>query len=178
MFEKEREKMKKVIVFGTAGTVDREWQFIDVNKYEIIEFWDNNQSKWGKSCWNKEIVKPYAGANADLIWIASCFETEIRGQLLSLGYPKEIIKNRFYFVKEQLLKYYDTQKDIVDAEMLPILKRLQMRELNTWNTKWADDIEKSELDIYYDDSCGMYYVWNFGYEMYFAKKYDTKKKVS
>ncbi len=169
--------MRQVIIFGTAGTVEREWEFIDFQKYNIIEFWDNDETKWGSTYKGKNVVKPYVGANVDLICIMSWSDREIRNQLLELGYAKENIKSRTYFVREELLQYYDANEHLVDKDMRIILDRLRSKEMDMWNTDWADTIDETNVDIYYDEKCDMYYIWHSGYKMYFPQKYNTKEKV-
>ncbi|PIH03745.1 chemotaxis protein [Clostridium combesii] len=90
--------MYKLIVFGTGSTSKFVTQLLD-NNVEILAYADNDNKKWSKSYYNKEIMNPeyINDLQYDFIVIASQFNEEIYSQLLNIGIDKNKILQFFKF---------------------------------------------------------------------------------
>lgn len=104
------------------GTGKRCEYLIEENKtflqeQEIVAFADNDQSKWGKLFWGKDIISPrkIKDYQFDFIYIASTYYQEIRTQLIyELGIEEEIIKGENYlailFGRKEKKEHYDRMR--------------------------------------------------------------------
>lgn len=89
----------KIIIFGTGRTSKLVTESLNDN-VEILAYADNNNDKWGKKYFNKNIIAPKCINNIDYDFLAvgSQFNEDIYIQLLAMGIPKNKILQFFKFV--------------------------------------------------------------------------------
>ncbi|KEI97149.1 chemotaxis protein [Clostridium botulinum A2B7 92] len=112
--------MINILIFGTGSTSNFVTRLLNDN-VEILAYVDNDNKKWRKHYYNKEIINPkYINEmKYDFIVIASQFNEEICNQLLDMGINKKRIFQFFKFVdlywnmfKWQMDSYIKCEKKI------------------------------------------------------------------
>ena len=171
--------MKKVILFGTGGLSKNTLLQIDKTQYEVIEFWDNDNKKWGTEFEGVKVTKPHKDCgDVDKIIVASSFYQEIFEQLTKeLEISSDKIENYLWFDKVELLQYYDTHPEQVNDEIQEILKYLRVHNLEVFNYEFNKKYTDIEVDIQYDLDAKLFYVYHKGKKMYMKKSLDSERKV-
>jgi len=124
--------MKNIIIFG-VGEFGKNIYLQYKEKYNIVNFCDNNKNMWGEFLNGIKIVSPLEISNIkyDKIFIASSFCEEIFEQLISLKLPKEkIIK---LYVNESKTQFYSIEKkEQTEFFMFDIINLLNKNKMDNY----------------------------------------------
>lgn len=168
--------MRNIIIFGTGIILQRTKDRIDKERYNIIEYWDNDKSKWGQKIDGITIVEPsgdYKGA--DSIIVMNSYWDEIYEQLTGkLGIPAGIIYNFQYFDKEIL---YEKYSDSDDEDIQNILSYIKSHNLQAFNFPWVEEYTNCKIDVFLDSEIGLYYCIQEGKRLYMKRSLNTVEKV-
>lgn len=173
--------MKEKVILWGIGKVGKEiisykWAFED--SIEIIAIIDNNKCIWNTKMNDIFIYSPkdLEKLHFDKVIISSQkYFDEIELQLVKeFGIDKKNIENKFYFAKKKLLARYQNKQN---REIKEIVNFLEKERLRVFNYKFTEKYLEMNVEIKYDDECGLYYVMHNGKKMYMAKKYNTEEKV-
>lgn len=171
--------MKKLIIFGTGKTAEHFRRLLDNEQYSVIAYADNNVEIQGKFLQGVPVISPAKLKNYifDKIIICSVYYDEIYYQLtVELGIQDKYLENKFFIVKEKLLSYYQEKADI-DAGQFEALEYLKQHPLMPFNNTFVEKYSKIEIEVFYDETVEMYYVYFDGKQMYLPKRYNTKQSV-
>ena len=170
--------MKDVFIWGT-GKVAKELMThcFFLNHYNILGFIDNNPPKTGNFFYDKQIYYPdiLITNKPDILVIATDSFEEVKEQIIQ-DYPDliSIVENKNYFYKESLKKRYSSESDL---EIRTLIKYIDNNGLNVFNYNFCHKYENLSIEVFWDDSYGMYYVIHFGKKLFFSKNYSDKKEV-
>lgn len=172
---------EKIVLWGLGnigkGTIKCRWAFED--SISIVAIIDNS-----KSLWNTELddIKIYSPKDIKklqydkvVVTTSKCFD-EIEMQLVGeLGVERKNIENYLYFAKKKLIARY---KNSINSEIKSIIQFLETNRLDVFNYRFVEKYLSMEVEINYDDNCGLFYVMHNDKKMYMAKKFNTEEKVS
>lgn len=121
---------EKVLVFG-ASNFARQMFNIICNKYDILYFLDNDNTKWGKKFNNITIIEPNELTKKELrsfkIIICSSFYMEICNQLIELGLIDNIfIPLNVLLERENYNKYLELEKVASIDEFNKYIEKINM----------------------------------------------------
>lgn len=170
--------MKRIYIWGTGTVADQIIQECNVfEQYKVLGFIDNNIHKVGKRYKNNIVYSPDI-LNRDIpdkVVVLSNFYEEIRTQIVEdFPHIKNLIENKYFFYKEILLKRYE---DSYDSEIKKTTEFIKINNLDVFNYDFKIKYDDLNIEIFFDDRYGMFYVYHNSKRMYFSKHYNTKEKV-
>ncbi|MBD5549027.1 MAG: hypothetical protein HDQ97_16845 [Lachnospiraceae bacterium] len=170
--------MEKVFIWGTGFISQQIFQDYDVfSQCDVLGFIDNDIKKIGTTFQGKEIFEPailHSIFPDKIVVLTDCYN-EIKSQILK-EFPvmPDIVENKNYFYKHCIMKRY---RDSHDSEIKQILKYLEKNDLQVFNYDYVKKYEQFDIDILFDDYCGMYFTYHNSKKLYFARFLDTEQKV-
>lgn len=170
--------MEKIFIWGTGFIAGEVLEQCDLSgQYEILGFLDNDVRKEGSLFYGKKVFLPKALRQIipDKIVILTDLYDEIKRQI-SEEFPELVsrIENKNYFYKRRMMKRYVNTDD---REIRQILEYWKKNNLQVFNYEFTKKYEKREIEVFFDKSCGMYFVFHNGKKLYFARFLDTEQKV-
>jgi hypothetical protein len=170
--------MEKIIIFGTGSRAEKVMKSMDLSRYKLVAYLDNNEKKQG-TLWNGIIIKSPKNLEKieyDKIVICSTAYDAIFEQLTQIyNINPHKIANNLYFIRNKLLEYYKSED--CDEEIQQILNYLNDNDLNVFNYDFVRKYKNININVFYDESVNMFYILNNGKRMYFSSKYNTKESV-
>lgn len=173
--------MEKIIIFGSGARAKSTIEIIHkLDCFDIIEIWDSNQTKWGTHLEGILITSPHEyNGLADNILVCSVYYDEIYTQLIEkYKIPSSQIKKHYYclhLVKEKLLEAYKSSANLAIQE---VLSHIQKYDLQVFNYDFPEKYLTRNYDIFWDEECGLYYVYRLQKKMYFSRLYTTETKIT
>lgn len=172
--------LEKIVLWGTGicahkiMTYIKEFQDIAT----IVAVFDNNCEQWKKIFDGYIVHSPgqLLTLEYDKIVISSeIFFEEIKKVLVfDIGIENAKIENNNYFAKVKLLNKYMNSKDI---EIQRILYYIKNNSLEIFNYPFVERYRDISVEIVFDESKDLFFVWHNGRRMYMAHRYDTRDKV-
>lgn len=170
--------MEKIFIWGTGSIADDVVLYCDIfRKYNVLGFIDNDIKKQGTLYNGRPVFAPDILKEQEvdkIVILTNCYK-EIVEQIQEY-YPEKMncIENRCYFDKEDLFNRYANSQD---PEILNILEYIQNHELTNFNYEFVDKYKNMEMEICFDDKCGMYYAIYNNKRMYFSREINTYQKA-
>lgn len=170
--------MLRIFIWGTGKVAEQILEQTSIHEeYEILGFIDNNPEKQGEIWRGIEVFSPDVlyKIKPNKIVILTDYYDEVVRQIINL-YPdmQNLIENKNYFYKKSILRRYENADDI---EIKRILKYIKENDLRVFNYKFPEKYKNLEIEVIYDENCGMYYVYHVNKKLYFSKDLDTRLKV-
>lgn len=170
--------MQKIFIWGTGFIANQVLDQCGIyEEYDIVGFIDNDLEKCGNFFRGKKIYPPdiLNKIKPDrIVVLADCYD-EIRNQVASiLPYENISIENKKYFYKQSILRRYE---NAVDPDIKKVLRYIKQNDLQVFNYDFTEKYKNLRIDVIFDVSCRMYYVYHKGKKLYFAKSLNTEKKV-
>lgn len=170
--------MLKIFIWGTGEIAEATLKKCRMlNTYQILGFIDNNKEKVGGVFHGEEIYNPSI-LNTEkpdaIVALTDAYE-DIKRQVCE-QYPdlSNIVENKYYFYKQSILKRY---KCTTDREIKELLKFIKGNGLDIFNYPFADKYKNMEIEVYCDNTNGLFYVIHDGKRLYFSRKYKTEEAV-
>lgn len=173
--------MEKIILCGAGGGLKAANDFLQsLASFEPIEIWDNEKSKQGRivSIAGKNLIikAPHRILGVPIVITAVDYHDEIKKGLIELGIEEIDIKKRnylFHFYQEEILKKY---RDSDDVEIAKAISWIEKEGLDIFNGKWSVKTQ-DKVEVFRDETNGMYYVLWKGKPLFLKREYDTPSKV-
>lgn len=172
--------MEKVLVFGTGKRAMRVIEYLESSENELLALIDNNEEKQGTYYNKVEIVSPQEINQYmyDRILICSVYYADIYRQLVEeIHVPENKITDHTYFIKKNLLNYYDTHREEVNEDMKDSIEYIKNFRLGVFNDPFIEKYDKMDFDVKYDLKKQLYFVMSNGKKMYMSSVYNTEQKV-
>jgi len=172
--------MKQVLLWGTGKVAERTFEQCKMlSLYNICGFIDSNPQKWGTFFHNIQVYSPddqqIQECKCDIIVILADAFDEISVQIhKKIPGFKGKIENKYYFYKESILKKYEGTDD---PELLEVLTYLKNNSLEIFNYEYVKEYMNVNIEISFDDSCGLFFTNYMNKKMYFSRKFNTEDKA-
>lgn len=170
--------MKKIFIWGTGKIASKVLAGFDVfGRYNVLGFIDNNIVEErrlfaGKQVFSPEILKYIT---PDIIVILNDYYDEIYTQIKKeYSDVKCRVENKNFFFKEAVCCRY---KGCMDDEMLNVLKDIGENGLEVFNYDFARQYRNDDIQAYFDEVHGLWYVMHAGKRMYMAARFDNEEKA-
>ncbi len=178
----EKERVQKLIIFGTGWRSRNVIENLDREQYEIKAYADNNKDRHGKEIDGIPIISPkeIKTFEFDKIVICSTAYDEIYVQLKEdCGIDPSKIENHFYICKSKLLQYYERAfpQKLLNNQMIEVLEWIKNHNLSVFNYPFAENYHDLQVDVFFDQEKKLYYVFHNGKKMYFSKSFTSEKQV-
>lgn len=174
--------MEKIVVFGTGKRTQLIFEFLNkYDEFEVVEIWDNDDTKIGKSYEIKGkcvmVKRPHYENEYNIIVSSDIYYEEIKKQLIEkISIEPVYIKKYGYifknFRKKILEKYKSNNSNIKD-----IYQYLQNNELDVFCGQIKHDYPLDMFDVHRDDSNGLLYSFWKGKKIYLSSKYKKENDV-
>lgn len=171
--------MEKVILFGASGFGEIAYNYLK-DKFDIINFCDNNREKWGKQFCGIKIISPTELSNEKCrIIITSMYYNEICLQLKNLG-----LGNIYIFTNDECKEYIKILENLeiyvcekkIDARS--IIEKLDFTNLEQKISRFLSYIESQQINgdtiekIYVYENISLYhFLRGFYYKIMFKVFY-------
>lgn len=151
--------------------------------HQIRAIVDNDNKKWGKEFKGYMVYSPslLKKIQYDYLLIATdlYYDSIYKQVTLEYSIPKNKVKDYSYFILQGIKNYYTAHPTKNDSEIIELLKLIQTKEkVRCFNYDYVETINVREESVYYDNRCGMFYVYHNDKKMYFSKKFDSRQKVA
>ena len=169
----------KFYIWGTGKMVQQFYEMYtsELRHINVVGFIDNDTNRQGRKIYRGyDVYSPdilVVERDAFLI-IPDTYRKAVTEQL-SRDYPwcvNRIVENIF-FIRLQLLRRY---RDSTDVEVCEIVNFLKNNELRIFNYDFEREYH-GDTEIYFDESCGLYYVMFNQKKMYFARHYKSRDEI-
>lgn len=170
--------MMKVFLWGTGSVADE--MMVKCKEYiscEILGFIDNNKAKVGGEFCGKKIFAPeiLKTVKPDKIVVMTDYFQEVRAQIMK-DFPEMEgnIENKYFFFKNIILNRYQNTEN---EEIRSVLNYIENNVLDVYNYEYKEKYKTEEIAAFFDEDCGLYYVYHKGKKLYFARYIDTEEKA-
>lgn len=171
--------MEKIILWGTGIVATR---IYDKIKENIVAVVDNNSEKTGTKWKDFIVCSPQdlfgQGLEWDCVLIATVQWKAVSEQIINdYGISSSKIENGYFIHKKRLLDFYEKQSKICDDEVKECLEYLKENPLENFNYEYTKEYLKKKVDVFFDDSKKLFYVYHCDKKMYFSKTYKSVDSV-
>lgn len=166
----------KVLLWGTGKIANEVLDnCLTLGKYEIVGVIDNNKNKKmfrEYPVYNPESIKKL---KFDKIVILTDYFEEIKKQI-DENFPElsSIIENKNFFYKESLLQRYS---DVENIELKKVVDYIKQNGLDIFNYDFVQKYKQLSIEVFFDETEQLYFVYHFGKKLYFSRKLNSVEKV-
>lgn len=103
---------KNIIIFGAGSSGHESKKILEAKKFELKYYCDNDKSKMNKKINGVEVIDPsklIEGKDENIVIISSCYEEEIKEQLLSYNLLENV-----HFYREEILFSIKYDIELID----------------------------------------------------------------
>lgn len=172
---------QRTYIWGTGKIARYIYHFYqdELKAYHIVGCIDNDQGKKGKifEAGGLQIFSPdilLRDRECHIIILAEAYQ-EIEQQIADqYSWLSGRIENYLVLTKQRLLARYQNTED---AEIKDILCYLRENTLQVFNYDFVKKYGWLDYDVLYDDQAELFYVLFENKRMYFARRFDSDRKV-